>query len=553
MKSLQKPSLWLGAIVGAITAPVMIAIFFLGDRFAGLPFLPFDIFDFAGRVVPGGLITFVIDTMVQTLTALGQGSNLDDAAKASEMLMGLGMFFGMCVVISAVFFAIMNRVAPKMLNLVPSVVFGALFGVPMLLISASVNRTATANGAMSVVWILLVTVGWCLVVGSLYNTLAMMGDASSVDEKTKTGMNRRQFLVQAGGASAVITVVGAGFGALFTGTSEPAVVTVPPELMGRDGSGNLLPNANDPLQPAPGTRAEYTPVPDHYRIDISARPPVIDGETYTLPIKGNVANPVAWSLAEIRAMPATSAFITMSCISNQIGGSLISTTKWTGVSLQHILEQVQPGEGAIALKIVGGDGFDEYVTLDKIRNDDRIILAYDWDDQPLPQKNGFPLRIHLPNHYGMKQPKWITEIEVVNNEEEGYWVRRGWSPTAVVRSTSVIDTVASDAIYQDNGTYIVPIGGMAWAGARGISKVELSINGGEWVEAQLRSPLSERTWVIWRYDWAFSEGEHNFLVRCFEADGTMQIEEKNGTRPDGATGFDTFRATTNAPEATPAT
>jgi hypothetical protein len=204
---------------------------------------------------------------------------------------------------------------------------------------------------------------------------------------------------------------------------------------------------------------------------------------------------------------------------------------------------------------VGADGFDEFLSLELIRADERIMLAYAFDDAPLPLRNGYPLRVHIPDRYGMKQPKWITSIEVVASEEEGYWVRRGWSQLARVNATSVIDTVATDAIYTDAaGKLRVPVGGIAWAGDRRITAVEVQVDGGEWVPAQLRDPISELTWVIWRYDWEFAEGSHTFAVRCYEsptgeaADAYLQVMIPRGTRPDGATGLHLVQADVAAPQ-----
>jgi hypothetical protein len=187
------------------------------------------------------------------------------------------------------------------------------------------------------------------------------------------------------------------------------------------------------------------------------------------------------------------------------------------------------------------------VDIESIMNDARIMLTYAWDGQPLTEGHGFPLRIYIPDYFGMKQPKWITRIEVVADYEEGYWVRRGWDEVARMRATSVIDTVAVDAIYEENGVMLVPIGGIAHAGARGIAKVEVQVDEGEWVEAALRAPLSETTWVIWRYDWPFTEGRHTFAVRCTESSGAPQIEDSAPPRPSGATGIHTRSAAVTAP------
>jgi hypothetical protein len=167
------------------------------------------------------------------------------------------------------------------------------------------------------------------------------------------------------------------------------------------------------------------------------------------------------------------------------------------------------------------------------------MLTYNWDGIPLLHEHGFPLRIYIPDRYGMKQPKWISHIEVIDSFEEGYWVKRGWDRDAIMRATSVVDVAASDMTFEgEDGQTLVPVGGIAHAGARGISKVEVRVDGKEWVEAKLRTPLSQTTWVIWRYDWPIETGPHVFEVRCTDGEGTPQITESNPTKPSGATGID---------------
>jgi hypothetical protein len=137
----------------------------------------------------------------------------------------------------------------------------------------------------------------------------------------------------------------------------------------------------------------------------------------------------------------------------------------------------------------------------------------------------------------MKQPKWIENIEITDLYDEGYWVRRGWDEVAKVNATSVIDTIATEAIIKSGDKTLVPIGGIAYAGARGISRVEVRVDDGRWEAAELRKPLSETTWVIWRYAWPFQSGEHVVSVRCVDGKGQPQSEESRGERPSGATGI----------------
>jgi hypothetical protein len=142
----------------------------------------------------------------------------------------------------------------------------------------------------------------------------------------------------------------------------------------------------------------------------------------------------------------------------------------------------------------------------------------------------------------MKQPKWIASIAVSDRDEDGYWVSRGWDREARMQATSVIDTVGVDMMVGAAGPGTsIPIGGIAHAGARGISRVELRVDDGAWIEAALREPMAQTTWAIWRVDWPFAEGDHTFTVRCVDGEGTAQIEERASVRPAGATGLHSER------------
>jgi hypothetical protein len=232
-------------------------------------------------------------------------------------------------------------------------------------------------------------------------------------------------------------------------------------------------------------------------------------------------------------------FITLSCISNPVAGDLIGTQRWTGVSLQRLLPDLRLKPGATHLKVRSADQFYEVVPVDAIKGDPRIMLAYAWDGVPLSREHGFPLRICIPDIHGMKQPKWIECIEAIDHWEAGYWVERGWNKVAQMHATSVIDTVAVDMTMIDaDHRKLVPIGGIAHAGARGVSKVEVQVDAGPWERAELRTPLSQLTWVIWRYDWPYQSGRHTFTVRCYEGNGTPQIATPSPPEPNGATGLD---------------
>ena len=187
-----------------------------------------------------------------------------------------------------------------------------------------------------------------------------------------------------------------------------------------------FPNADDPIVAVSGTRPEYTAVEDHYEVSIRSRPTVVDGLTWNLSISGLVANPLSLSINDLRRdFEPRSEFVTLSYISGGVGTSLISTTQWTGLSVQDLLDRVQPSEDARYLDITCADGFHELVNLQLVRRDERIMLCYAWNGEPLPIDHGYPLRIWLPDRYGMKQPRWIESIEVTDKYRAGYWVERG--------------------------------------------------------------------------------------------------------------------------------
>lgn len=549
---IRKPHVLIGALVGALLTAPLLALIFIGQQAAGLPFLPSDFFNPVRDLTPGGLITTVIDSVKSIILALNLG-RVDTAAKNVEFAMAIGLLFILGIVAGAIFFALFNR-SERPTWLRTGVIGGLLVGVVMALVSLQFGISSTVDPRIiGGLWIVVLFTIWGWGHAWAYNRLAAPMTAATATTSSVQSVDRRQFLITLGAASATLTVVGAGLGALLRRgeTTSPTSVALDGGAAQSSASGNIdVPppsNLDDPLMPAPGTRPEITPVAEHYRIDISLVPPSIDEATWTLPFVSKMSDQdetlAEFTLDEIKAYDPTSAYITMSCISNDVAGDLISTTYWTGVSFKRLLEDVPLPDNATHLKLIGADGFDETVALDVIRSDERVMLAYYWDGKPLEQKHGFPLRIHIPDHYGMKQPKWIIRIEVLAADEDGYWVRRGWDKEARVRATSVIDTVAVNDVITEGDQQLIPIGGMAWAGARGISKVEVRVDEAEWQEARLRAPISDRTWVIWRYDWPFAEGDHRFEVRCVEADGTPQIESVAGVRPSGATGIHSVRET----------
>jgi DMSO/TMAO reductase YedYZ molybdopterin-dependent catalytic subunit len=530
-------SIWMGALVGALITLPLIALMYLGQQLLGQAFPPYEVFNWVSGLLPGPVITFGIDLMIDTMLLLG--INVANSAKIAEQGMALLLFYLSGIFAGLIFFLILNRLQLKV-DLIAGMIMGILFGLPVAVISIDDPGSAPA-GFIGLLWFLVLFLGWGITLSLAYKRLSAAEPAVETEDGEVSSVeviNRRQFLIVLGGAAAAITVVGAGLGTLLNTSGNRDEDELLSTHTGEENGEGSFPNANDPVTPVPGTRPEYTPLKDHYKVFIELEPTEIDGETWQLPITGLVGNTLMLTLDDLRDnYQPRDQFVTLSCISGRVGTSLIGTTMWTGASLQEVLADADVDPEARYLHITSGDGFYETVDLDLVASDERIMLCYDWDGHPLPVEHGFPLRIWYPDRFGMKQPKWITGIEVIDEYREGYWVERGWDEIAQIKATSVIDTVAVDAIIETGDQQLVPIGGIAFSGDRGISKVEVRVDGGPWEAAMLRSPLSETTWVIWRFEWPFEAGEHTFEVRCTEGDGTPQIEETVKSRPSGATGI----------------
>ena len=531
-----------GVSVAAMLTAALISVFYLAWKLAGLPFVPFDVFDWMTRILPGQVLAAGIDGMVTVIRALNLGPTAA-AAKAAEHAMGIAGMFFTGLIAGTILFSIVRVLRGRYARTL-GLALGIAMGVPLELISRQVGQTASTGLGLSAVWVLGIVLSWGGTLGWAYRQL-LAGVGTVVDAKlagrpaggdTVERIDRRRFLVRLGGATAAVTVIGAVVGELSEARRKRVSAAIGKDLLWS--STHPLPNADAAVKPVPGTRPEFTPLERHYRIDIDTTPPVIDPQQWRLTIDGLVEKPLALTLDELQRFEPMHQFITLSCISNPVGGDLIGTTRWTGVSLQRLLPSLRLQAAATHLKIRGADGFYEIVSLETIRSNERVMLTYAWDGLPLLQEHGFPLRIYIPDVYGMKQPKWIESIEVTDHWEPGFWVDRGWDKDARMKATSVIDTVAVDmTIINADRRRLVPIGGIAHAGARGISKVELQVDDGPWQEAELRTPLSHLTWVVWRYEWPFDHGKHTFSVRCYEGNGTPQIATQSPVEPSGATGL----------------
>ena len=273
-----------------------------------------------------------------------------------------------------------------------------------------------------------------------------------------------------------------------------------------------------------------------YRVDINPIPPQLDFDKWTLNLHGKVNTAQTLDKNSLLQLATVDQYATLECVSNSIypPGGLISNAKWTGVPLATLLKQAGLLADSNYVVFRCADGYTVGIPIARAL-EPGALLAYKMNDAMLPNEHGFPLRAIVPGIYGMMNAKWITEIEVTDQVYLGYWQERGWSNDARIKTTSIIYYPTNNV--QMNGS--TPIAGVAFAGDRGISKVEVSVDGGStWNEATLKPPRSPYAWVLWAYDWKpTATGTANIVVRATDGKGQLQDPTVTQSFPDGASGY----------------
>jgi DMSO/TMAO reductase YedYZ molybdopterin-dependent catalytic subunit len=288
----------------------------------------------------------------------------------------------------------------------------------------------------------------------------------------------------------------------------------------------------------PGISSELTSNEDFYVVSKNVIDPTVSVSRWRLKVEGLVDAPFQLTYDELRALPAVSQFTTLICISNPVGGPLISNAKWTGVPLKDLLERSRLKPDVKDIALFAADGYSDSIPLEKAL-ESTTLVAYGMNDELLPSAHGAPARLVVPGIYGMKNVKWLTGIEATNEDFKGFWERRGWSDIAVIKTMSRLDVPSSSAVALGRNA----IGGIAFAGDRGTSGVEWSSDGGlTWKKAAVKPSLSPFSWVLWADEWLAEEsGLKHLVVRAIDGTGAVQIADAVEPFPDGASGHHVVR------------
>ncbi|HSJ50781.1 MAG TPA: molybdopterin-dependent oxidoreductase [Actinomycetota bacterium] len=288
----------------------------------------------------------------------------------------------------------------------------------------------------------------------------------------------------------------------------------------------------------PGLEPFHTPNDAFYRVDTALVIPAIEAEQWRLRIHGMVERALSLDYETLLARPLVERDITLACVSNPVGGQYVGNARWLGAPLRPLLEEVGVVPGADQVVTRSQDGFTIGTPTEVVIDGRDAMLAVAMNGEALPLEHGFPVRMLVPGLYGyVSAMKWIVEMELTTfGAYDAYWVQRGWAERAPVKTMSRIDTPRANAGLAPGP---VTVAGVAWAQHRGIGRVEVRIDDGPWVEAELAAEPTIDAWRQWRHSWTASRGEHTLRVRATDGEGVVQASEPAEPFPDGATGYHT--------------
>jgi DMSO/TMAO reductase YedYZ molybdopterin-dependent catalytic subunit len=436
------------------------------------------------------------------------------------------------VVVALILGAVLGVVARRRyeIAMIAFVAFGVIGFLAALGDPLAEPATAAVTTAISIGSGLLV-LGWLLDHPGASATAASGASATA----SMPDWSRRDFMIRAGAIGVGAVAIGVvGRNLLERQRTAPV------------GDGPAVPPASVTV-PAFGADADFSstvagltpiimPNDKFYRIDTSLLTPSVDTATWSLRIHGLVDRETTLTWEQLIALPVFEQYVTIACVSNEVGGKLVGNAKWTGVRLRDVLDIA--GVQSAATQLVGRsvDGWTAGMPTAWVMDPSREpMIALKMNDEPLPPIHGYPARLIVPGLYGyVSATKWLKELELTTLEAfDGYWVPLGWAKEAPILTQSRIDTPRGSV---NPGQ--VAIAGVAWAPDRGISRVEVAVDGA-WRDARLSTPLADSTWVQWVTEWQAAPGRHELMVRATDGTGAVQTDQSSPPAPDGARGYHT--------------
>lgn len=408
--------------------------------------------------------------------------------------------------------------------------------------SSLTDALPSAAGGLAGALLLYVLVGRLTVV----RQTALSASGSATDEagdapRESADWDRRGFVVAAVSAAAVSAGAGAIGRSLQSARGQDAIASR---------AEVVLPSPGSPAQPvprraglrAPGISSFITPNADFYRVDTALVVPKVDANSWRLRIHGKgVRRPRTYSFDDLLRRELIERDITLTCVSNEVGGPYVGNARWIGVRLVDLLAECgikPPSRGGPADQLVSRsvDGMTIGSPVEDVMDGRDAMLALGMNGEPLPFDHGFPVRMVVPGLYGFVSAcKWIEDIELTTFDSyDPYWVKRGWARRAPIKTASRIDTPKPFA-RPKAGT--VMVAGVAWAQHRGIDKVEVRVDDGPWQEAELAAEDTRDTWRQWSLAWRATKGGHTLTVRATDRTGAVQTDKRTRTIPDGASGW----------------
>jgi DMSO/TMAO reductase YedYZ molybdopterin-dependent catalytic subunit len=354
---------------------------------------------------------------------------------------------------------------------------------------------------------------------------------SSTEAPRPGGFDRRRFLVTALAVGAAGAAGGLA-GRTIAGTREtPATLRIPAPASQAPAAGEAV-----SIEELRRGTPFFTRNRDFYRVDINLSVPRVDPAAWRLRVHGLVDRELELDFARLVEHPLVERDITLTCVSNEVGGPYVGNARWIGVPVSELLSEAGLKNGADAVKSTAVDGFTIGTPLRALTDGRDALLAVAMNGRPLPAEHGFPVRMVVPSLYGyVSATKWLVDLEVTRFEDfEAYWTDRGWAEQAPVKTSSRIDTPRPLANLRKGK---VAVAGVAWAQHRGVAKVEVRVDGDEWNVARLAAQDTLDTWRQWVWQWDATPGNHTLEVRATDRTGAVQAERRVPPRPNGSSGW----------------